>query len=137
MPVPSINTATARERHRRPVVVTSTDAVTSTDRAHRDASRWTSRRGRPTGFTVGSTIPYAFVVTNTGNTTVTALAITDAKVGATACSITTLTPGQVATCTGSYTLTQADVDSGHVANTATVTCDAAVRPDRTHGVRRH
>ncbi len=115
-----INTATARGTSPTAVVVTSTDAVTSTI-ARTATITMDKQAGTPTGFTVGSTIPYTFIVTNTGNTTLTGLAITDPKVGATTCSITTLAPGQVATCTGSYTLTQADVDAGHVANSASAT----------------
>ena len=37
------------------------------------------------------------------------------------CPVTTLAPGATTTCTATYTLTQADVDCRHVANTATVT----------------
>ena len=101
-------------------VVTSTD-TTSTPITRTSTLTMDKQAGTPTGNTVGSTIPYVFIVTNTGNTTVTELSISDLKVGATDCSATTLTPGQVATCTTAYTLTQADVDAGHVANTATAT----------------
>ncbi len=37
------------------------------------------------------------------------------------CPLTTLTPGQTTNCAKTYTLTQADLDAGHVANTATAT----------------
>ena len=46
-------------------------------------------------------------------------AITDAKVGPVTCATTTLAPSASTTCTKTYTLTQADVDAGHVPNSAT------------------
>ena len=45
----------------------------------------------------------------------------DPAVGAVACPVTVLAPGDSTTCTATYTLTQVDVDSGHFANTATAT----------------
>ncbi len=78
--------------------------------------------GTPSGNTAGSTIAYSFVVTNTGNVTVTGLTINDAQLSAPAvCPATTLAPGASTTCTGSHTITQAEVDAGTVNNTATAT----------------
>ncbi len=78
--------------------------------------------GAPTASSAGGTIPYSFVVTNTGNVTVTGLTINDAQLSAAAvCPTTTLAPGATTTCTGSHTITQADVDAGTVVNTATAT----------------
>ncbi len=68
----------------------------------------------------GDTVPYTFTVTNTGNTVLQGVAVTDPKIPSVACSTTTLAVGASATCTGSYTLTQADVEAGSVPNTATV-----------------
>ena len=71
--------------------------------------------------TVGAVIPYTFVTTNTGNTTITApIVMTDNKIATVACpSIGAgLAPGASITCTGSYTITQSDIDSGSVVNTA-------------------
>lgn len=69
----------------------------------------------------GETIPYTFVVTNTGTTTLTDIKVNDALITSVSCDKTTLAPGEVATCTGSYTLTQQDVDRGKVVNSATAT----------------
>ena len=70
---------------------------------------------------VGQTIPYSFVVTNTGNVTVTAVSVSDPETAGTTCPVTTLAPGVSTTCTGTHTVTQADLDSGSVINLASVT----------------
>ena len=75
--------------------------------------------GTPTGIVAGSTLTYTFVVTNTGNVTVHGLTLSDPMVGAVSCPTTPLAPNATTTCTATYTLTQADVDAGHVTNTAT------------------
>ena len=72
----------------------------------------------------GDTISYTFAVTNTGNVTLTGLAITDPLPGLvlTGGPIASLAPGATnsGTVTGSYTLSQADVDAGRMTNQATV-----------------
>ncbi|MFT3892848.1 MAG: hypothetical protein QM730_14545 [Anaerolineales bacterium] len=62
---------------------------------------------------------YTFTVTNTGNITLHDVVVTDAKAGVN-CTIGTMAPGAVdgTTCTGSYTLTQADINAGKVHNQA-------------------
>src|SRR5580765_6721996 len=76
--------------------------------------------GTPSGSTAGSTIAYTFVVTNTGNVTLSGIVVNDAQLDAAAtCAATTLAPGASTTCTGTHTITQAEVDAGHVANSAT------------------
>ncbi|MGL5910271.1 MAG: DUF7507 domain-containing protein, partial [Phycicoccus sp.] len=74
---------------------------------------------------VGDTIAFSFVVTNTGNVTVTALGIADPLVGGISCPVATLAPGASTTCAtddaNPYVVTQSDVDAGLVANTATAT----------------
>ena len=70
----------------------------------------------------GDEVDYTLTATNTGNVTLTGVTITDPKLGALACTPSqpaTLAPGAQIVCTGSYTLTQADLDSGQVVNTAT------------------
>ncbi len=92
-----------------PTPVTGTPALT-VDKA----------AGTPSGTTAGSTIDYTFLVTNTGNVTITGIAVNDPQLDAAAvCPVTTLAPGASTTCTGTHTITQAEVDAGVVNNSAT------------------
>lgn len=75
----------------------------------------------------GDQILWVFDLANTGNTTLTDVAVTDdiltaVGIGVT-CDPTTLAPGDVVTCEadGPYTITATDVDNGQVVNTATAT----------------
>ena len=74
----------------------------------------------------GQEITYSFLVTNTGNLTLTDVAVDEGafngsgEISAAACPTTTLAPGQFVTCTATYTVTQADIDAGgDLENTAT------------------
>ena len=70
---------------------------------------------------VGQSITYSFAITNTGNVTITGVAVADAQLSAVTCGATTLAPGAATTCTGTHSVTQADLDNGSVVNTAAVT----------------
>jgi uncharacterized repeat protein (TIGR01451 family) len=82
----------------------------------------------------GDTIPYAFVVTNTGALPMSNITVTDSKVGAVTCPQPTLAPGASETCTAVklYTVTAADVRAGAVNNTATA---SGVPPGGTSSVK--
>ncbi|MGL4174285.1 MAG: DUF7507 domain-containing protein [Actinomycetota bacterium] len=73
------------------------------------------------GTELGDTVTYSFRLTNSGTVTLTSLAVTDPLVPSVSCPTTTLAPGASVTCTGTYTITQANVDAGVVNNTATAT----------------
>ncbi|ROR55341.1 putative repeat protein (TIGR01451 family) [Luteococcus japonicus] len=77
----------------------------------------------PTITAAGQRITYTFVATNTGNSTLRDVTVTDtdlAGLSAISCDTTTLAPGAKATCTANYTATQADVDRGSIPNSASV-----------------
>ena len=86
----------------------------------------------------GDIVVYTFTVTNTGQSTLTDIVLSDPMPGLSAITfgtwpgtVGTLTPGQSVTATANYTLKQSDVDSGSVANTATVSAaddDGGIRP---------
>ena len=68
----------------------------------------------------GTVITYSYLVTNTGNVTLTAINVSDPlpNLSPVTCLITPLAPGGSETCTATYTTTQADVDNGSITNTA-------------------
>ncbi|NEP74540.1 MAG: hypothetical protein F6K29_23235, partial [Okeania sp. SIO2G5] len=69
----------------------------------------------------GDVINYEFKVTNTGNVTLDTLSITDSlDIPVDFGGVTTLAPGEMVIGTASYNLTQADIDTGEVMNTAEV-----------------
>jgi uncharacterized repeat protein (TIGR01451 family) len=95
---------------------------------------------------VGDTIDYRYVVTNTGDVTLTSFVVTDPTLGPVTCPTPAppgLAPGASATCTADspYTVVQADVDSGGATDQATatgtsirsryrITCSATRSPTR-------
>jgi uncharacterized repeat protein (TIGR01451 family) len=79
---------------------------------------------------VGDKVTFSFSVKNTGDVTLTGLSISDQLVApagpalSITCPVTNLAPGATVVCTSSaYTVTQADVDSGAVKNSATATAN--------------
>jgi uncharacterized repeat protein (TIGR01451 family) len=88
---------------------------------------------------VGEVITYSFRATNTGNVTLTTpISISDPMLGASGVTCPTpnppaggLAPGAFITCTGPYTVTQADLDTGSITNVATATTDQVVSPPST------
>ncbi|KQS54775.1 hypothetical protein ASG36_20225 [Geodermatophilus sp. Leaf369] len=73
----------------------------------------------------GEAVTYSFLVTNTGQTPLTSVGVTETDFSGTGtapvvtCPVTTLAIGAQTTCTATYTATQADADAGAIENTAT------------------
>ncbi|AZH84559.1 isopeptide-forming domain-containing fimbrial protein [Plantibacter sp. PA-3-X8] len=77
-------------------------------------------------YEVGEELTYSFLVTNTGNVTLTDVVVNEGDFNGSGAlsavapaSVATLAPGASTTFTATYTLTQADVDRGNTTNTAT------------------
>ena len=66
----------------------------------------------------GDTIDFSYTVSNTGAVTVGEVEVDDELSTKTSCSDTTLAPEEVTTCSGSYAISQDDVDGGSVDNRA-------------------
>ncbi len=73
----------------------------------------------------GDTVTYTGTVTNTGNVTVSSVAVSTDVGGSLACSATTLVPDESTTCTVTYTITQDDIDGGALNATGSFSAQAA------------
>jgi large repetitive protein len=86
--------------------------------------------GTPVITAPGQTISYNYVVTNSGNITLTSpITVADDKIASVVCPnlpVAGLAPGGSVTCTGTYSVTQADIDTGSVTNNAIASITQAV-----------
>ncbi|MGX7953589.1 DUF7507 domain-containing protein, partial [Tsuneonella sp. HG249] len=122
----SSNTVTDTDTAAAPILRTPAIAITKV------FNNWSGGDGNTLGDVAGDIANYTIVVTNTGNTTLTNVSVTDPLTGNTY-PIGTLAPGaSSAPIAETYTLTQADLDSngtveanstlsGSIENTATAT----------------
>jgi hypothetical protein len=79
---------------------------------------------------LGQVVPYSYLVTNTGTSVLTGVAVSDNNTDAApSCPASSLAVGASMTCTASHTVTQTELDSGSVSNTSTVVSNEA--PDAT------
>ena len=100
---------------------TDTETVTAVQNPHLALTKSASPA---TYNAVGNVINYTLVATNDGNVTLTGVSISDPTVGTLSCTPAqpaTLAPGGTLSCTGSYTVAQAELDAGSISNTATAT----------------
>ncbi|WIB76995.1 isopeptide-forming domain-containing fimbrial protein [Curtobacterium sp. MCPF17_002] len=112
------------------VTLTASDA--DTDDLVLTASLALVKSATPTVDSVGDTVEYSFLVTNTGNVTLRDLTINEGvftgagTAPAVTCpaSAASVAPGDDVTCTATYDVLQDDLDAGTIVNTATATGDA-------------
>ena len=100
---------------------------TATVPAEQAASISVLKSAEPGSFAAaGETIHYSFLVTNTGNVTLTSVQVVDTDLpglSAIDCPDATLAAGASETCHAHYVTTQGDVDAGSVMNSATAQGD--------------
>jgi hypothetical protein len=77
------------------------------------------------GIAVNDLLTYTITVTNTGNITLNNVEVTDDKITPASNSCASVAPGATCILTGTYTVTQADMDAGEIVNTATGDSDEA------------
>ncbi|CTQ48080.1 beta strand repeat-containing protein [Jannaschia donghaensis] len=114
-------------------------SATATGPARNDAVSLVKSGGPDPFGNAGSQVTYTFTVTNDGNTTLRNVAVTDPRLSGFDCDLGTILPrsadttDNTASCTGTYTVTQGDVDAfvndgTALTNTARVDADGAAGP---------
>src|SRR5262249_48948 len=111
-------TATAQTATAAPVVSNDDDATVPAVQA---AAATLDKGAQQTSYdTAGQAVTFTFTAVNTGNVTVSTIAITDPLAGVSAadCPTNMLLPSAQVQCVATYTVTQADLDGGTIANSA-------------------
>ncbi len=114
------NSAEATGTNPQSVAVTSLPSSVTVDASLATSKMTLTKSTTSTGYgAAGNILSFKYVVKNTGTTTLSNVGVNDNKIASVSCPSSTLAPGVSETCTGTYTVTQANVDSGSVTNTAT------------------
>ncbi|KQO61505.1 hypothetical protein ASF23_13740, partial [Curtobacterium sp. Leaf261] len=95
-------------------VALGSDSVTTTITAAPQGSSAIVSDAAGSEIVAGQEVGYTSTFSNTGNVTLSGLTVTATLGAKPSCSVATLAPGADATCTGSYRVTQADVDHGSI-----------------------
>ena len=87
-----------------------------------------------TGLSAGDSISYVFSIENTGTVTLTNISVSDAGATVSGGPIASLQPGQIddTTISGSYVVTQPDIDAGLYENTASANSAEGVNANDIH-----
>ncbi|MEP5631152.1 MAG: hypothetical protein ABJP79_04665 [Tateyamaria sp.] len=80
-----------------------------------------TKSGPPQFDAFNQSLTYTFEVENTGNVTLSEVSVTDPLIPGLVCTLTDVAPGATDSCTGSYSVTQPNVDAEVINNTATAT----------------
>ncbi len=111
------NTATASGTNPQGATVASASSSVTVLASNAVSSLSLTKSTTSTGYgKAGDTIPYSYLVTNTGTTTESNISVSDNKVSSVTCPDTPIAPNASLSCSGTYTVTQADVDAGSVTN---------------------
>ena len=114
------NTATASGTDSLSNVITSSPSTVTVAASGATSSITVAKSTTTAGYgATGDTISYDYLVTNTGTVTLGSVGVSDNLIPGVSCPDASLAPGASETCTGTYSVTQADVDAGSVTNTAT------------------
>ncbi len=100
-------------------VTSNKSTVTVTAHGTTSSLSLTKSTTTPSYSAAGQTLSYDYLVKNTGTTTISTIGVSDNRIATVSCPDSSLAPGASETCTGSYTTTQVDVDTGSVTNAAT------------------
>lgn len=124
-----MNSATANSNETGPATDDETTSVAQTDSLVIDKPAPTNADGDGSGdVSLGDMLNYTITVTNDGTTTQTSVTVSDPMISPSSTTCASVAPGGICTLTGSYTVTQADVDAGSISNTASVTSDDITTP---------
>ncbi|MGW3184514.1 DUF7507 domain-containing protein [Kitasatospora sp. NPDC001119] len=123
------NTATATGTPPSGPPVTSPPSSTSVPNTPEPALTIVKSASPTTVSAVGQVVDYSFLVTNTGNVTLTNVTVNETAFSGSGTppvvtcppAAASLAPGTSVTCTASYTVTQSDLQSGKITDTATAT----------------
>jgi large repetitive protein len=78
--------------------------------------------------TLNDTLTYNVTATNTGNVTQTNVVVTDTKITPNSKTCASVAPGTSCFLTGTYVVTQANVNAGTIGNTGSITSDIIITP---------
>lgn len=116
------NTATASGTTLGGVPVTSPNSTARFDTVTGTTSLSLTKIANPDSVTrAGQQVVYNYVITNTGDVSITSLSVGESAFIGISCPTTTLAAGEQTVCTRTYIVTQADVNAGSITNTATAT----------------